>query len=53
MIQETCKQKQEKSASRAMGGVHSKGKEMVSRDKWSRNVKERDKWKNNPLGLTR
>lgn len=53
MIQEMCEQKQEKSASRTMGGEHSKGKEMVSGDKWSRNVKERAMWKNNPLGLTR
>lgn len=53
MIQEMCEQKQEKSASRTMGGEHSKGKEMVSGDKWSRNVKERATWKNNPLGLTR
>lgn len=36
-----------------MGGEHSKGREMVSGDKWSRNVKERETWENNPLGLTR
>lgn len=45
MILEMCEQKQEMSDSPTMGGEHSKGREMVSGDKWSRNVKERETWK--------
>lgn len=50
-IQEMYKQKQEKLASRTMGGEHSKSKEIVSSNTLSKNGKKREKWKNSPFGF--